>query len=531
MTYKVCIKAAGKGTRVSHAQSTNKALLPVGEKSALSHIVDKFPMDIEIVVAVGHNAQLIKDFAGLAYPNRKFVFVDVDQYEEEGSGPGYSLLCCRPYLQCPFIFFACDTLVLEDIPELNENWIGVSSVTDSLPYLVSEVTDHQVERFHDKIELDQLQQLSSNTQSVLDHAFIGLAGVKDHEAFWQGLEEAPELIRNERQISGGLNALIPKGLVTVPFTWFDLGTDELYEQAIQQITGSRALIKPDEFTYIEGENVIKFFAVNERVQARARRARLLKGVVPELQEIRDHFLAYGYVQGQLLSDVLEDTTFVNFLDFVKENLWIRKRLDPQEQHRFSMACHRFYFDKTWERIGQFFMKTGISDKPDVINGARVPSISSMFERLDWNWLCMGDPVLMHGDPQPENVIVGDNGMFYLIDWREDFGGIQEYGDIYYDLAKIYHALTISGEIVRGDEFVVDRHPDRVTYNFRLKNNLLQFKSIFEDFITNRGCDIYKVKMLSAIIYLNIAPLHHEPYSYLLYYHGKHILHQLQEERG
>ena len=116
LTYKVCIKTAGKGTRVSHARSTNKALLPIGTKSAFSHIVDKFPPDIEIVVAVGHHAELVRDFAGLAYPGRKFVFVDVDRYEGEGSGPGYSLLCCRPHLQSPFIFFACDTLVLEDIP-------------------------------------------------------------------------------------------------------------------------------------------------------------------------------------------------------------------------------------------------------------------------------------------------------------------------------------------------------------------------------------------------------------------------------
>lgn len=38
-----------------------------------------------------------------------------------------------------------------------------------------------------------------------------------------------------------------------------------------------------------------------------------------------------------------------------------------------------------------------------------------------------------------------------------------------------------------------------------------------------GFDVNKVKILTALIFLNIAPLHHEPYCYALYALGKDML--------
>lgn len=57
-------------------------------------------------------------------------FVEVDKYEGPGSGPGYSLNCCKKLLQKPFYFVSCDTLFevnLDQTPAAN--WVGVSQVT------------------------------------------------------------------------------------------------------------------------------------------------------------------------------------------------------------------------------------------------------------------------------------------------------------------------------------------------------------------------------------------------------------------
>ena len=36
------------------SKNFNKALLPLGYKASISHIIEKFPKEIEIITAVGH---------------------------------------------------------------------------------------------------------------------------------------------------------------------------------------------------------------------------------------------------------------------------------------------------------------------------------------------------------------------------------------------------------------------------------------------------------------------------------------------
>jgi hypothetical protein len=528
--FKICIKTAGRGTRNSRAASINKALLPVGQKAAISRIIEKFPVEVPIVIALGHLSGQVRDFLALAHPERNFEFVEVDRIDGEGSGPGYSLLCCRPYLRCPFIFFACDTWVEEEIPAPDGNWIGVAPVTDSRPYLCAEVSGGRVIGFHDKVDRESLRSLTSNPQNVMENGFIGLAAIHDHELFWAGLENDSSTVRGELQVSRGLKTLIPRGVSARSFRWFDLGNDEGYTQADRHLSGEESMLKPDEFTYLQGERVIKFFAARERTAGRVRRAELLREVIPDFLGSAGSFYCYRYVNGLNMGEVVDSRLFAGFLDFAGASLWRRQILSPDEQYRFRSACRAFYYDKTWRRIESYLAQNDAGDKAHRINGVETPTIKSMFERIDWDRLCDGIPVLFHGDTQPENVIVADDGRFYLIDWREDFGGIEKTGDVYYDLAKIYHALIVSGEIIRKEEYLVSVGQESVSFNFRIKNNLLTFREILDDYLITKGYDLYKVKLLSALIYLNIAPLHHVPYSHLLYYLGKLMLHRLLEEK-
>ena len=47
----------------------------------------------------------------------------------------------------------------------------------------------------------------------------------------------------------------------------------------------------------------------------------------------------------------------------------------------------------------------------------------------------------HGDLQYDNVLVKKDKSFVLIDWRHEFGKCLEFGDIYYDLAKLLEELS------------------------------------------------------------------------------------------
>ena len=114
--YKVFIPTAGLGTRMGNiGLKFNKSLATVTTKPVISHIVEKFKDDIEIVVALGHNGDYVKDFLELGYPEKKFTFVKIDPFCGPGSGLGLTMLQCKEHLQSPFIFCSNDTLTSSQI--------------------------------------------------------------------------------------------------------------------------------------------------------------------------------------------------------------------------------------------------------------------------------------------------------------------------------------------------------------------------------------------------------------------------------
>ena len=514
--------AAGKGTRVSYAKDFNKALLPVGEKSALSHIIDKFPKDTEFIIPIGYNGRFIKDFVGMVYGDRKITLVNVENYDGPGSGPGHSLYCCKDYLQCPFIFTSVDTIVLEDISEPSCNWLGVAKGEDTQKYCMAEVHDGKVKAFHNKVPMADILKRCDDPKQIMDNTFIGMAGVYDYQDFWDGFKKEHQPVEGEAQVMDGLEALIERNLHARRFTWFDTGSDMGYYFTNEYFSKLKLLIKPDEFIFFENDLVIKYFADKSIIAKRIARAGLLKGIVPELVFKSEHFYAYHYVEGMTLSSVTSGQVFKNFLSFCQNTLWIKKNAYHKDE--FDSAVKKFYYSKTLERIESFYSKTGIKDEEITINDSHTPKLADVLASIDWKRLCEGVPVLFHGDLQPENIIVRKDG-FTLIDWRQDFGTIMEYGDMYYDFAKLYHALIISHEIIRKKEFFVRNEKNRVELGYYMKDNLCEFKEIFEEFLQTNGYDVQKVKILSSLIFLNIAPLHHYPYNVFLYYLGRSTLYQ------
>ena len=137
LTYKVCILAAGKGKRMLQlSERFNKALLPLKFKASISHIIEKFPKTVEIIIAVGHEKEKVTEYLSCAHEDRKIKIIEVDNFSAKGSGPGYSLLSCRSELKCPFIFFSVDSIVEEKIPLPDKNWMGIAPIKNSKDYMV-----------------------------------------------------------------------------------------------------------------------------------------------------------------------------------------------------------------------------------------------------------------------------------------------------------------------------------------------------------------------------------------------------------
>ena len=63
----------------------------------------------------------------------------------------------------------------------------------------------------------------------------------------------------------------------------------------------------------------------------------------------------------------------------------------------------------------------------------------------------------------------------------------------------------------------------VYYDFHRKNTNMDCERILASYVIEKGYDWKKVKIMTSLIFLNIAGLHHYPYCHLLYYLGKSML--------
>ena len=526
--YKVCILAAGVGSKLGNlSKNIHHSILPVNFKAIISHIIEKFPEDIEIVLAVGHKKETIKNYISLAHPNRKISYVDIQDYMGPGTGPGHSILQCKDHLQCPFIFLAADTLVLEEIPSPDKNWFGIAPVKKTEEYCTVKIKNNLVVRLDDKIKVDN------------KYAFIGLAGIKDYDIFFHALERNREIKRGEIQVSNGFEKLIERRLVPIGFTWFDTGSFENYVETNKNFAGSHQefdFSKSNEFIYFVEDKVIKYFSDPEIARKRCERAIHLKGLCPDIEDEKANFYSYKKIDGQVLYNMTNSLIVNDFLHWAKLNLWKKKEISDQEKVEFKEACKKFYYDKTMKRLQLFYEKTGIEDTPNNVNGIPVPLLKDLLAKVDWESLFEGTPSNFHGDLQFDNILVtrdetSNLQKFVLLDWRQDFGGLVDKGDLYYDLSKLYGGVTLSYKLIKQGKFSFDMSGSSVYYNFSINNDLIEAKEEYESFLSKNGFDTNKIKIIRSLIFLNMCPLHNEPFDLMLYFMGKLLLYKALKEAG
>ena len=127
--------------------------------------------------------------------------------------------------------------------------------------------------------------------------------------------------------------------------------------------------------------------------------------------------------------------------------------------------------------------------------------------------------LFHGDLQFDNIIYNNKiDQFSYIDWRESFGDETDGGDIYYDLAKMYGGVLIPYNLAKKDNFLIFSEGSTfINYSYNLPESLSKFGHIYKNWIISEGWDLEKVKLITAIIFLNMSPLHDEKFGKMLWF--------------
>lgn len=518
MEYKVLITTSGTGSRLGElTKYTNKALVRIGKKPAISYIIEAYPKEIPLVITIGYLKEQVQEFLILAYPDRKFEFVEVDKYEGEGSSLGYSMLQAEKKLQCPFIFHSCDTIVTENIPKPEENWVG--------GYMVDKVnTDLQLDQYRThKLDGEKVVSLKEKGDPDFESIHIGLIGVKDYAEFWKNLKEiySANLTNTGHSDVHVVDKMIKNDIKfkLAPFNdWYDTGNPLALKKTRKALGKDFDILdKAEESVYIFDDFVIKFFYNSETVKKRVARAKILAGLVPAIIGSANHFYKYEFIAGDLYSRVVDADDFAIFLKWAKDNLWLKK--DAVDSDQFKQACLKFYKNKTEERVKDFFEAHSIKDGVDLINDEEVPSIQEILNKIDFAKLCPAEEYRIHGDFILDNILKTKGG-YCLLDWRQDFGGLIDAGDMYYDLAKMNHNLTVNHDLINEGKFKIDINGNKISVAIDEKENLFECKKILESFVKNNNWDWQRVNLLTGLVWLNMSPLHHDPFNKFLFYSGK-----------
>ena len=244
--------------------------------------------------------------------------------------------------------------------------------------------------------------------------------------------------------------------------------------------------------------------------------------MPKTKLSGSYLYFYPFVKGHIFSKKINTSNFKDLLRFSK-NFWKIKKLDNKEKKHFKKICLNFYKDKTIKRVKMFFKNENIKDKTNIINGIKIPSLQNLLKKINWLKLSEGIPSRFHGDFHFENIVMENKKKFKFLDWRQDFGGFIKYGDIYYDLSKLFHGIIVNHKVVLDKKFSIIKKGNKINLRIdRIKN----YKSIIKYFfywLKINSFSIEKVNLITSLIFLNIAPLHHKPYNKFLFFLGKLML--------
>ena len=69
--------------------------------------------------------------------------------------------------------------------------------------------------------------------------------------------------------------------------------------------------------------------------------------------------------------------------------------------------------------------------------------------------------------------------------------------------------------------------EMVTYDYKSEPKLDEFKLVYEKWIVDNGYDLDKVKTITSLIFLNMAPLHEKEFGDLLFFKSKQMLKEIK----
>jgi len=453
------IPCSGPGTRSTRYSKFHKALIRIGDKAVLSHIIDSYPTAETIYITLGSEAEYVKQYIEHCnYTNVEFIDIpnwNDSQFASFKQIPKY-------VFDNPFFYNACD------------NWTTMNKV----------VSDNTIFNYNAPYK----ELYDSWNEGSPQEFYAGISYVKDSKLFYDILQRSTET-RNDLNIYHEFNTLNQ----IILDTWYDVGNIDSYNFATQTHESNYQLLdKTNQEIYYVNNRVIKLFKHNVDILQNTLSSNHCFPHPSPLHRT-DNAISYDFVEGTVNVDGYK---FDNLLDTLG-NLW-----SFCFKNNKAICNKSLWQDKTWQRFEMMCEKHPEFSDPININGKQLDPFR-ILEQIDWTIINTGIEGPCHGDLVLDNIIYNDDDINY-IDHREG-----EVNDIFYDICKFYHSLYLHN---------VNLFRHEINFRFRPKSRSINYDinlplTILDSNRINKfkQTDLYqthisKIELSVGCIWLSMAPL-------------------------
>lgn len=499
MPIDVVVATAGSGTRMTEAiPGLHKGLLPYRDAPILWTIVNEIPRDLNLAFLVGNLSAQVKSFCETAIADRAISFIEVDDWESARAGTSYSLLCAEADLNSNFWYVPCDGVfsgeVFDRRPDESTYFVKEVEAVESESYQTFELSD----------EGRVQESFFKEPRRAAVAAFTGVMWIGDKQEFFDGLRSSGD---TEFAKSIGLGSK-----TEALESWIDLGNPDAYRHAVET-GGEYDFSKPDELTFVLPDQVVKWFKDPALAEAKILKPKSNPAVYPVSVRSHGEFLGYAKVPGDSLYTSISPEKFRQLLEWLRKDLWRKSK------NNISSSCELFYKEKTLSRVELIQPALGTAPYQfSSVDGIRVQTWRDYMGDFPFNELIDSPvPAEIHGDLQFDNIIEeAGTGNFFLIDWRPSFGKETVIGDLYYDLAKLLGGIRINYSEVKRSNFAIRDVDGGVSLQCPVSPHADELESILRFEVGEMGLDIARIELLVPLIYMNMAPLHTEPFARFLW---------------
>lgn len=500
------------------------ALFPLGNKTMIERLYDKYKDIVDIIYIVVKRKQLLIN----DYINSKKLpirIIELDELRDLGYTIQYGIefiIRQEPSVDYVYVNFA-DSLLDEPIPVDNNDFI----------YYVTGMSTDEWTYFREKqgkieIILDKCLVGGDTSLGDVSNIFVGVFGFAKPHYFL-------ELLKQYSNVHSDMDTFY-QAIFTYsqeyPFTilhsqnWFDVGHSDNYSKATTSVAArSFNSIEIDEQRGIlkkRSENKEKL--VNE-IRWYLRIPNKLQYLLPRVYDysldLTDPYVSMEYYGYHTLHEslVFGDLPLVKWQAIFQKLLFaindMGKFTVTGERIQFEVALRDIYLQKTFDRLDM------MRNKPDfhsffentiTINGKEYHSLNEYLKMLPQLieklvvYTFTGQFNIIHGDLCFANILIEDTYDFIrVIDPRGKFGTFDIYGDARYELAKLMHTLEGKYDFIIEDMFDIDVIGNTIEYHVhkQIDNITNVFLDVFRESIDN----IQVVRLIEATLFLSMIPLH------------------------